>query len=354
MQKPITAKDWLPKVQPYTGADDKASLRSVLLTLGPLALFTLGALLSLGRLNFLVPLFDLLAALFLVRTFILQHDAGHGSLFRNQRTADRLGAFLGFLTLVPYHAWRQAHARHHATSGNLDARGVGDVYTMTLNEYLAAPWHARLRYRLYRHPLVMFLLGPVWVFMLSYRLPLGYGRARPAVRKSILITNLAVALLYAAFYLLGGLGAVLFVLLPIQYLAGMLGIFLFYVQHQFEETYWENQPRWAYLRAAMEGASFLRLPAPLAWLTGGIGYHHVHHLAPKIPHYRLKAAHEGEPILQVAPTLGLAEALRVAFGDLHLWDEEKRRLTGFSEAARRLRARARRGAGSTSLADRRG
>jgi omega-6 fatty acid desaturase (delta-12 desaturase) len=269
-------KDWIPLIKPYAKPNTWRSLRQVADTLLPLlGLFYL-AHLSLNYSLLLTLALDFAAALFLVRLFILQHDAGHGSFFPKKWMNDLLGFFTGVLTLVPYHHWQLSHARHHATSGNLDKRGVGDIYTMTLQEYLeATPWQ-RFAYRVYRNPFVMFFLGPIYVFMLSYRPPLGYGSEKPSVRNSVALTNLFLVLLLVGIYLAFGLKTLLLVYLPIQYFAGMVGIFLFYVQHQFEDAYWEHDPRWEYLKAAMEGSTYLKLPKVLQWLTGNIGFHHIH------------------------------------------------------------------------------
>lgn len=336
-KSPIEPKDWIPLVKPYAKPDVRRSLRQVADTALPLfALFFLAhKALSLSLL--LTLALDFVAALFLVRLFILQHDAGHGSFFPKRWMNDLLGFLSGVLTLVPYHYWQASHARHHATSGNLDKRGVGDIYTMTVREYLeATPWE-RFKYRIYRNPFVMFLIGPIYVFMISYRFPLGYGSDKPHLRNSVAFTNLALALLLAGIVLLFGVKTLLFVYLPIQYFAGMLGIFLFYVQHQFEDAYWENDPRWEYLKAAMEGSTYLKLPKLLQWLTGNIGFHHIHHLAPKIPNYYLEKVQKEVDLVKVAPTVTLKDALKIAFADMHLHDEESRKLVGFKDVAPLLR-----------------
>jgi omega-6 fatty acid desaturase (delta-12 desaturase) len=343
MDKQLKPHDWIPLIKPFTRPQTSQSLAQLAATLIPL-----GALFYLAHLALSVSLpltlgLDLLAALFLVRLFILQHDAGHGSLFTKKWANDLVGVFSGVLTLVPYHHWQLAHARHHATSGNLDKRGVGDVHTMTLEEFLkATPWE-RLRYRGYRNPWIMFLLGPIYVFMLSYRIPLGYGSERPSVRNSVAWTNLLLTLLLVGLALSLGLKTLLLVYLPIEYFAGVIGIFLFYVQHQFEDAYWEHDPRWEYLKAAMEGSTYLKLPKLLQWLTGNIGFHHIHHLAPKVPSYLLPQVQEHVELVRVAPTVTLMDAFRIAFADLHLYDEEEGKLVSFKEAYRRLR-----GAGSTA------
>lgn len=333
----LKPQDWIPLIKPYAKPNTLRSLRQVADTLLPLLLLFFLAHKALSVSLLLTLALDMVAALFLVRLFILQHDAGHGSFFPKRWMNDLLGFSTGVLTLVPYHPWRLSHARHHATSGNLDKRGVGDIYTMTLEEYLkATPWE-RFKYRVYRNPFIMFFIGPVYVFMLSYRLPLGYGSEKPSVRNSVALTNLFLALLLAGIVLLFGVKTLLLVYLPIQYLAGMVGIFLFYVQHQFEDAYWEHDPRWEHLKAAMEGSTYLKLPKVLQWLTGNIGFHHIHHLAPKIPNYHLPKVQEEVDLVKVAPTVTLKDAFQIAFADLHLHDEASRKLVGFREAHRRLR-----------------
>ncbi|HGY10043.1 MAG TPA: fatty acid desaturase [Oceanithermus profundus] len=337
-QQKVKPKDWVPQVKPFAQPATWRSLMQVATSYLPFLALWYAAYRALEVHWGLTLVLDLAAALFLVRIFILQHDAGHGSFFKSSRANDALGFVSGVLTLTPYGHWRHSHARHHATSGNLDKRGVGDIYTMTTEEYLAAtPWQ-RFSYRVYRNPFVMFLIGPVWVFMLSYRLPLGYGSDKPKVRASVWWTNLALAgLIFAIFYFFGW-KAFLLVYLPVQYFAAMLGIFLFYVQHQFEDAYWEPDPRWEYLKAAMEGSTYLKLPRLLQWLTGNIGLHHVHHLAPKIPNYRLQEAHDQIELMKVAPTVTLADAFRIAFADLHLFDPKRDRLVGFRDVAAQVRA----------------
>lgn len=329
------------QLKPYTRTINWLSLWQVITTFPP---FFLLFYLSTRALDYhwgwSIPL-NILAGLFLVRIFILQHDAGHGSFFSHRAANTALGFVCSILTMVPYAAWQYTHAIHHSTSSNLDKRGIGDVYTMTLQEYLeATPWQ-RLRYRIYRNPLAMYLLGPFVVFMVGYRIPMGISRQKPALFRSVMYTNVGIALYLYAIVALFGWKAVWWVYLPIQYVASAVGLFLFYTQHQFEETYWERTPRWDFLRAGLEGASYLRLPRPLQWLTGNIGFHHVHHLAPRIPNYLLEKAYREVPELQMVPVLTLKDAIRVALADLHLYDEQNRRLVGFRDADRLLRGQSR-------------
>ncbi|MGQ9735119.1 MAG: fatty acid desaturase [Thermaceae bacterium] len=336
-KKPLEPKDWIPLIKPYAKPNVWRSLQQVANTVLPLFTLFFLAHKALEVSLALTLVLDALAALFLVRLFILQHDAGHGSFFSKRWANDLLGFISGILTLVPYHYWQASHARHHATSGNLDKRGVGDIYTMTVQEYLeATPWE-RFKYRVYRNPWIMFLIGPIYVFMLSYRFPTGYGSDKPHLRNSVAWTNLGIALLLAGIVLAFGVNTLLYVYLPIVYLAGMAGISLFYVQHQFEDAYWEHDPRWEYLKAAMEGSTYLKLPKILQWLTGNIGFHHIHHLAPKIPNYNLEKVQEEVDLVKVAPTVTLWDAFKIAFTDMHLHDEQSRKLVGFKDVVPLLR-----------------
>jgi len=321
------------QLKPYTKPITWRSILQILNTFPPFfLLFYLSSRVLETHWALTIPL-NLLAGLFLVRVFILQHDAGHGSFFPKRAANTALGFFSSILTMVPYAAWQYTHAVHHSTSGNLDKRGTGDVYTMTVQEYLhATPWQ-RWRYRLFRHPLTLYLLGPFALFMIGYRIPMGVSRRKPALLRSILYTNLGIAAYIAAIVALFGWNTLWVVYLPIQFVAGAVGIFLFYVQHQFQDSYWERDPRWEFLKAGLEGASYLRLPRVLQWLSGNIGFHHVHHLAPRIPNYLLEKAYREIPALQNAPTLTLKDALRVAVADLHLYDEERKHLVGFRDVA---------------------
>ena len=267
------------------------------------------------------------AAFLVVRLFMFQHDCGHGSFFPSRRMNDLLGGVLGVLTLTPYASWRGDHAIHHASAGNLDRRGIGDVTTLTLDEYLALPPWRRLAYRLYRHPLVMFGIGPTWLFLISQRIPVGSPRRRWRDWLSVLGTD--AALVGGAVLLVVLLGPLPLLLgwLPVVLLAATIGIWLFYVQHQFEDTYWQPKPSWDFAAAAVQGSSFYDLPRPLHWLTGNIGFHHIHHLSSRIPNYRLRACHEANPELQAAPRLSLRHSFRCT--RLALWDTRRHKLVSF-------------------------
>jgi omega-6 fatty acid desaturase (delta-12 desaturase) len=284
------------------------------------------------------------AAGFLLRTFVVFHDCAHGSFFRARRANALAGALLGVVLFIPFRSWQHKHAVHHATSGDLDRRGIGDIQTLTVNEYRGRPWWGRLGYRLFRNPFVMFGLGPLWVVIVGPRLVSRSASKR--IRRSVLGTDLALALIVGGLCLLVGWQAVVVVLAPVLLLGGGIGIWLFYVQHQFEGTYWEDALSWSYADAALQGSSYLKLPRPLQFLTGNIGFHHVHHLSARIPNYNLQAAHNAAPALQAVPILSLQDALRAP--RLKLWDEQRRRLVGFREAGDH--ADSKQGAGDTPAA----
>jgi omega-6 fatty acid desaturase (delta-12 desaturase) len=273
-------------------------------------------------------------AALLVRLFMIQHDCGHGSFLRSRRANDMVGRLIGVLTLTPYAFWRKSHAIHHATSGHLDRRGTGDVTTLTVNEYNALSRFARLGYRLYRHPLVFFGLGPVYMFVLKHRIPLTHPIRDWKTWGSILGTNAALAGLMLAL----GADTVLIGYLPLLLGAAAVGVWLFYVQHQFEDTYWAGRDSWNFHAAAFEGSSYYDLPKPLRWITANIGFHHLHHLCSTIPNYRLRDCFERHPELRRARRLTLLASLRSA--SLALWDEQHRKLISFREAARRTAAAA--------------
>ncbi len=265
------------------------------------------------------------AAAFLVRIFILFHDCVHGSLFQRLGLNTFFGHALGLLVFTPFDDWRFSHLRHHASYANLDARGFGDIWTLTRREYEDASWRKRLGYRLFRNPLIMFGLGAFFTFVLRFRLPA--RKTRRKERASVLFTNVLIigVVLLAARTL--GLRTYLKIQLPVLWMAGAAGIWLFYVQHQFEDVYWMHRDDWNPLRAAMEGSSYYDLPAVPRWFSGNIGYHHVHHLVPRIPNYRLKQAYEAVPAVQVKPPLTIRKSLSNT--RLKLWDEDRKRLVGF-------------------------
>jgi omega-6 fatty acid desaturase (delta-12 desaturase) len=277
------------------------------------------------------------AAGFLLRTYILFHDCVHGSFLSKRRANAWVGTVLALIVFTPFARWRQEHVMHHATAGDLDRRGVGDVPVLTVAEYNARSWWARLGYRLFRSPFVMFGLGPIYSTLVMQRLIPRSARFR--MQRSVWGTNLTIALGVAALCWLLGWRELLLVEAPIVLLTGGVGIWLFYVQHQFPDSYWDRSDRWSFSDAALRGSSYLRLPRVLQFFTGNIGFHHVHHLNPKIPNYNLQRAHDEQPIFRSVPTVSLWQGLRAV--RLKLWDEETARLVTWRQC--RLR-----GSGSTA------
>jgi omega-6 fatty acid desaturase (delta-12 desaturase) len=263
---------------------------------------------------------------------MLQHDCGHGSFFGRRRFDDWTGRAIGILTLTPYDYWRRAHAEHHASAGNLDERGVGDIATLTITEYRALAPRGKLAYRLYRHPLVMFGIGPAWLFLFKQRLPVGMMRAGALPWISTMGTNAAIAILAAMLIWAIGIVPFLAIHLPIVLLAGSIGVWLFYVQHQFEDTHWSKPPEWTFQHAALHGASHYDLPQPLRWITANIGMHHIHHLSSRVPFYRLPEVLRDHPELKGVGRITLLESLSCV--RLILWDERSRRLVSLAEARR--------------------
>jgi acyl-lipid omega-6 desaturase (Delta-12 desaturase) len=270
---------------------------------------------------------------FLVRTYILFHDCAHGSLLPGRRANVWLGSALGLIVFTPFARWRYEHIVHHATAGDLDRRFIGDVPTYTLAEYQAWAWPTRIAYRLYRNPVVMFGLGPIYAMLLEPRWACPAGA--PRIRRSVWATNVALVLMVGGLCWLIGWRDFLLVEAPLVFLAGGAGIWLFYVQHQFETTYWERTPEWSYEDAALRGSSYLRLPKVLQFFSGNIGLHHVHHLNAKIPNYNLQRAHDGESIFRHVPSVSLWEGLRTT--RLKLWDEDAGRLLTWREVRLRIR-----------------
>ena len=273
------------------------------------------------------------AAGLLVRLFLIQHDCGHGAFFRHRAMNDWVGRVISVLTLAPYDFWRRSHAIHHATSGNLDHRGIGDIDTLTVREYLALSRWRQLQYRMYRHPIVMFGLGPAYVFIWRFRLPFTLMRAGWQPWVSTMATNAAIAALFAGMMWLVGVTSFLAVQVPITLLASSIGVWLFYVQHQFEDTLWERDRDWTFQEAALHGSSHYALPPVLRWFSANIGVHHVHHLASRIPYYRLPQVLRDHPQLAAVGRLTLLDSFRCV--RMVLWDEGRRRLVSFARVRRR-------------------
>jgi acyl-lipid omega-6 desaturase (Delta-12 desaturase) len=266
-----------------------------------------------------------LAGGFMVRIFIIFHDCGHGSYLKSRRANDILGFITGILTLTPYHHWRWEHSIHHATSGHLDKRGVGDIVTMTVQEYLEASRWSRFAYRLARNPFILFVLAPLYLFLVRHRFPSAQANKRE--RHSVYWMNLAVLAMATGLSLVFGLKTYLLVQLMITAVAGAAGVWLFYVQHQFDGVYWERGENWDYTKAALEGSSFYKLPKVLQWFSGNIGFHHIHHLSARIPNYNLERCHNADPLFQqVKPVTFFQSFKSLTF---RLWDEQRRQLVGF-------------------------
>ena len=328
MSDPSKDAVWHDTLAPYAQPRLGRSVVEVATSVVPYLALSGAIYATLGVSIFLTLALAIPTAGFLVRTFIVFHDCGHGSMLPSKRANAYLGAFTGLLVLAPFTRWRHDHAVHHATSGDLERRGVGDVLTLTVAEYRARTPRGRLAYRLIRNPLVMFGLGPVFAMIIGPRV-VAKG-ARPRMRNSVLATDLALATIAAGLCLLIGWQQFLLVWAPSAMLAGSVGIWLFYVQHQFEDAYWQSADDWTYAEAGLCGSSYLRLPKVLQFFTGNIGLHHVHHLNARIPNYNLQAAHDANPVFQSVPTLSLWDGLRAV--RLKLWDQESGKMVTFAQA----------------------
>ncbi len=326
---------WIAALAPYARPSVPRSIAGLFTSVVPYFALLVAMYYSL-RVSYLLTLaIGVLAAGFLLRTYIVFHDCSHGSYLASKRANAWLGSVLGVLVFAPFANWRHNHAVHHATAADLDRRGQGDVPTLTVAEYNARDWRGRLGYRLFRNPLIMFGLGPLGAMILAPRIV--PRTARPRIRRSVHLTNLALAALIAGACLLVGWRDYLLIQMPPALLAGSAGIWLFYVQHQFEDTYWERNTEWTYAEAALRGSSYLKLPKVLQFFSGNIGLHHVHHLNSRIPNYNLQAAHESNPVFESVPTLSIWDGLRAT--RLKLWDEDSRRLVTWSQARTATAAR---------------
>ena len=303
----------------------RSSVWQLLNTLVPYVLLW-GLMILTLRISYVLTLaLAMIASGFLVRIFIILHDCAHGSFLKSQRVNSVVGFVMGVLCFTPFARWRHDHVLHHATAGDLDRRGTGDIWTMTVQEYESAPRLRRLGYRVFRSPLVLFVLGPVYVFLIEYRVPSSNDSARE--RKAVHQTNVALLAVAVVMTQLIGLKGYLLIQVPILMFSSMAGMWLFYVQHQFEDAYWERGDDWSFELAALRGSSYYRLPAWLQWFSGNIGFHHIHHLSPAIPNYRLAACHADLAVFEDVPTLTLRSSLKSA--SLKLWDEANKRLVPF-------------------------
>ncbi|WP_257351094.1 fatty acid desaturase [Pseudalkalibacillus decolorationis] len=314
-------REWKKKLASFERPRMSASVGQLINSVGPFLLLWILAYLSLEVSYWLTILCAIPAAGFLVRTFIIFHDCTHYSFFKNRKANEIVGMFTGLFTFCSYEQWKNSHATHHASNGNLEKRGVGDVWTMTLQEYGDASKWKRFRYRVYRNPIVLFLIGPLYIFLLDYRF--NTKNASKKEKRHVWMTNV---ILGSIVLLLGttlGWKAFILVELPIFYIATFSGVWLFYVQHQFEDGYFENNDNWNYVEAALKGSSFYKLPKVLQWFSGNIGFHHVHHLNSRVPNYHLEKAHKSDPRLQDVPTLTLWTSLKSL--SFKLWDEQSKK-----------------------------
>ena len=330
-----TAPGWKAIVARYQEPALWRGIWQVLNTLVPYAGLWYLMYLSLSVSYWLTVPLALLAGGFLVRVFIIFHDCGHGSFFKSRVVNDTLGIITGVLCFTPYYRWRWEHAVHHSSSGDLDRRGTGDVWTLTVQEYLEASRWKRFAYRLARNPIVLFVLAPMLLFLVIERLPKGKGGTRE--RLSVHITNLLILCVAVGLSRLMGWKAYLIIQTALIMIAGSAGVWLFYVQHQFEDVYWERREQWDYVKAALQGSSFYKLPKILQWFSGNIGFHHIHHLSPRIPNYHLEKCHQAEPLFQSVKPVTLFSSLK-SMG-FRLWDEQRRKMVGFSVLAK-VRAQA--------------
>jgi acyl-lipid omega-6 desaturase (Delta-12 desaturase) len=318
---------WKEMIAKYQEPDALRSWWQVVNSLGPYIILWVLMVFSLKVSYWLTLSLAIPTAGFMVRIFIIFHDCGHGSFFKSKRLNDTMGIITGIITFTPYYAWRRNHAVHHATVGNLDKRGTGDVMTLTVEEYLALPLWRKIAYRVMRNPLILLTIGSLGVFLIGHRFIEKDARKRE--RLSVYWTNLTLLAITILFSLTIGFKAFVLIQLPILALGTSAGVWLFYIQHQFEGVYWERNDRWDFLEAALQGSSFYKLPKVLQWFTGNIGFHHIHHVSPRIPNYYLESCHNDVPLFQQVKPLTLWSSMRSLF--VRLWDEEKRKLVNFTE-----------------------
>ena len=321
------ATTWKSAIREFQRPEIRASIWQIVTSLVPYVVLWWLMYLSLAYSYVLTLALGVVASGFLVRIFIIFHDCGHGSFFKSRRANEIVGFWSGVLTFTPFQQWRHSHAIHHATSGDLDHRGHGDIEMLTVQEYMRLTPFQQIRYRVFRNPLVMLTIGPVYTFVIGHRFVV--AESGPRERRSVYLTNLALLAIILTFSFTIGFWSYLIIQLPIAIFGGGAAIWLFYCQHQFEGTYWADHAEWDYETAAIEGSSYFKLPRVLQWFTGNIGFHHIHHLSPRIPNYHLEACHKAHPRFQDATTITLRSSL--AYFKLKLWDEEKHELIGIQE-----------------------
>ena len=333
--RPTDKAAWRQVVEKYRRPSTGRALWQLTNTFVPYVLLWYLMYLSLAVSWWLTVPLAVLAGAFLVRIFIIFHDCGHGSYFKSQRANDRVGFIAGVLTFTPYYHWRWEHSIHHGSAGHLDKRGTGDIWTMTVQEYLESSRWKRFAYQLARNPVVLFVLAPLFMFMIVQRYP--SPKADPRERHSVWWTNLAILCLAIGLCWIYGITAYLLIQLTVMAVAGAVGVWMFYMQHQFEEVYWERGDDWDYVAAALQGSSFYKLPRILQWFSGNIGFHHIHHLSTRIPNYNLQKCHEADPLFQQVKPLTLSASLKSL--TLRLWDEQSRKLVGYRRMRQLRKAR---------------
>jgi acyl-lipid omega-6 desaturase (Delta-12 desaturase) len=323
--KPGGERPWKNVVRRYARAADWRAIWQIANTVIPYAAlwYCMYRLLAISA--WLTLPLVVLAAGFVVRMFIIFHDCGHGSFFRSARANEWVGSVAGVLCFTPFHRWRWEHAVHHSSAGDLDRRGIGDVWTMTVQEYLEASRWRRFAYRLARNPFILFIIAPLVLLLIIERFPTGKEGRRE--RWSVYATNAGIAVMVLGMGWAFGWKAYLLLQGAVLMLAGSAGVWLFYVQHQFEGVYWERRDEWDYEKAALEGSSYYKLPRVLQWFTGNIGFHHIHHLSPRIPNYHLEKCHRSEPLFQSVKPVTLLSSLKCF--SFRLWDERARRMVGY-------------------------
>jgi len=324
----LTKADWYPSTAQYMQPNPRKAVVQLLNTFIPYcALWVLMVYTTQYGYSYWITLALAVAAgIFLVRIFIFFHDCCHGSFFATSRANRILGYVSGILTFTPYEDWRRAHAIHHSTAGDLDHRGVGDITILTLEEYRSSSTMKKIAYRIYRNPFVMFSLGPLYLFLVTFRFP--QKGARKHERNSVIMTNFALLVIIGIASLTIGFWSYLLIQLPVIFVAGAIGLWLFYVQHDFEGVYWARHKEWDQMRAALEGCSYYKLPKILQWITGNIGLHHIHHIRPRIPNYNLQQCYDDTPALQKIIPLTISKSLKTPW--LNLWDEKHHKLIRFS------------------------
>lgn len=330
LSSPRTARDWLPVLAPYKVPEVRRSLWAMAVTLVPfIGLWALAWWSLQGPVVFTLLLSIAIGA-FLMRVFCLQHDCGHGSFFASRRACNALGAVLGVVTITPYAVWREVHDRHHRHSGNLDVRDMGEIRTLTVEEYNARTPFGRLRYRLYRNPVTLFVIGPFWLFFMQNRLPMGLMTAGRKYWISAMGTNAGIAAALGVMYYFGGWAPILLIFLPSTFFAAFAGVWTFYMHHQFEGAHYDGADHWQVHEAALHGSSQVVLPVWLQWITANISLHHVHHLYARIPFYRLPEVLADHPELAAMNRLSLRDSL--AGLNMKLWDPNGRKLVSFAQA----------------------